>query len=166
MSAAVVSVFCLSVSAYAALAGPEHTFVGGDREPQTLAERYCTNVADKAADLRMAMQLRQLNELSEDVDKRAASLERKLVELKEWVQKRDEFVRRGTDALVKIFATMRPDSASQQLIAVDERTAAAILMKLKPRKASSILNEMDPERAARLAATIAGAARIDKGGKI
>jgi len=146
-------------------AEPEHTFVGEGRQPQTLAERYCTNVANKAANVLLVKQMQELQELSDQVAKRSAALEQKLAELKDWVRRRDDFVSRGTDTLVNIFAAMRPDSASAQLIAVDERTAAAILMKLKPRTASSILNEMDPERAARLAATIAGAARVGKGGK-
>lgn len=162
--AAALAVLCLALPSARTFAGSDHTFVGGN-QPQTLAERYCTNIGDKAADIRAARQMQQLKKLSADIKKRAANLKEELVELKEWVRRRDEFMKRGTDALVNIFASMRPDAASLQLVAIDERTAAAILMKLKPRMASSILNEMDPERAARLAATIAGAARFGNGGK-
>ena len=47
---------------------------------------------------------------------------------------------------------MRPDAAAQQLAAMDEETAAAVLTKLDPRIASIILNEMDRAQAARLTA--------------
>jgi hypothetical protein len=43
---------------------------------------------------------------------------------------------------------------------MEEETAASLLLKLEPASASAILNEMPPEKAARLAAGIAGAARI------
>lgn len=125
----------------------------------TLAERYCQAVGDIATDARFAWQAGQLKKLAKELDERRAILEERIAELKSWVERRDKFVELGTESLVKIFQSMRPDAASQQLSSVDEMTAAAIITKLKPRTASSILNEMDTEKAARLAATIAGAAR-------
>ncbi|MEQ8824485.1 MAG: MotE family protein [Filomicrobium sp.] len=125
----------------------------------TLAERYCQAVGDIATDARFAWQAGQLKKLAKELDDRRAILEERIAELKSWVERRDQFVELGTESLVKIFQSMRPDAASQQLSSVDEMTAAAIITKLKPRTASSILNEMETEKAARLASTIAGVAR-------
>ncbi len=55
---------------------------------------------------------------------------------------------------------MEPDAAALQLVAMDEETAAALLMKRESQNASAILNDMPPEKAARLAAGIAGATRL------
>ena len=64
-----------------------------------------------------------------------------------------------------IYARMQPDAAAAQLVAMDEETAAAVLTKLDPRNASAILNEMDATQAARLTATISGAANVNLPGK-
>jgi flagellar motility protein MotE (MotC chaperone) len=48
---------------------------------------------------------------------------------------------------------------------MDEEMAAAVLTKLDPRNASAILNEMDAARAARLTATIGGAANVNLPGR-
>ncbi|MET0220521.1 MAG: MotE family protein, partial [Tardiphaga sp.] len=81
-------------------------------------------------------------------------------EYKTWMERRDVFLKRATASLVKIYSQMEPDAAAAQLIAMDEETAASLLMKLEPGNASAILNEMVPDKAARLAAGIAGAARL------
>jgi flagellar motility protein MotE (MotC chaperone) len=60
---------------------------------------------------------------------------------------------------------MRPDAAAAQLVAMDEETAAAVLTKLDPRNASAILNEMEATQAARLTATISGAANVNLPGR-
>ncbi len=125
----------------------------------SLAEKYCAAVGDKATDARFAWQAQTLKKMSEELDERRKVIEERITELKSWVERRDRFVELGTEALVKIFEAMRPDAASQQLSSIDEMTAASIVTKLKTRTASAILNEMDPTKAARLASTIAGAAR-------
>lgn len=125
----------------------------------SLAEKYCSAVGDKATDARFAWQAETLKKMTKELDKRRAILEERIAELKQWVERRDRFVELGTESLVKIFESMRPDAASQQLSSVDEMTAASIITKLKARTASAILNEMDTVKAARLASTIAGAAR-------
>jgi flagellar motility protein MotE (MotC chaperone) len=125
-----------------------------------LARRYCVSVADTAADARIAWQKAKLAETEQEISKRIAALEAKAAEYKAWVERRDDFSRRANETLLKIYGRMEPDAAAQQLVAMDEETAAAILAKLDPRSTSAILNEMQPEKAARLTATIAGAARV------
>jgi flagellar motility protein MotE (MotC chaperone) len=125
-----------------------------------LAQRYCVSVTDAAADARIAWQKAKLAEAEQEIDKRIAALEAKTAEYKTWLERRDEFSRRATNTLVQIYARMEPDSAAPQLVAMDEETAAAVLAKLDPRSSSAILNEMPADKAARLTATIAGAARV------
>jgi flagellar motility protein MotE (MotC chaperone) len=125
-----------------------------------LAQRYCVSVADTAADARIAWQKAKLAETEQEISKRIAALEAKVAEYKAWVERRDDFSRRANETLLKVYGRMEPDAAAQQLVAMDEETAAAILAKMDPRSTSAILNEMQPEKAARLTATIAGAARV------
>jgi flagellar motility protein MotE (MotC chaperone) len=132
----------------------------GQRIQQSdLAKSYCVSIGDAAADARIAWQRSMLAATEKKLDARIAVLEAKTAEYKEWLKRRDEFSRRATESLVQIYARMEPDSAALQLVAMDEETAAAVLNKLNPRNASAILNDMDPGKAARLTATIAGAAR-------
>jgi flagellar motility protein MotE (MotC chaperone) len=123
------------------------------------ARQYCINIANAAADARYAWQKKTLLDIEQELEKRIALLEAKTAEYRKWVARRDEFVKKARDNLVVIYARMRPDAAARQLMAMDEETAAAVLVKLDPRSASTILNEMDPVQAARLTATISGAAR-------
>jgi flagellar motility protein MotE (MotC chaperone) len=132
----------------------------GDPAEGGAAQRYCINIADAAADARFAWQKKTLNEIERELDRRIALLESKAAEYREWLARRDEFARKAQDTLVRIYARMRPDAAASQLVAMDEETAAAVLTKLDPRNASAILNEMPAGAAARLTATIAGAAKV------
>ena len=122
------------------------------------ARDYCTNIADAAADARLAWQKKTLLDLEQELAKRLGLLEEKTAELQKWLARRDEFSKKAQAAVVTIYGRMRPDAAAAQLVAMDEETAAAVLTKLDPRNASAILNEMDATQAARLTATISGAA--------
>lgn len=138
-----------------------------DQDPDgvgKLAEKFCSNISDAARDARVYWQSQRLKKLSEDLDKRMKLVKSETAKLKAWVTKRDEFVRKGNENLIRIFSGMRPDAAAQQLVSLQEMTAAAILMRLEARTASSILNEMDPKNAARLTSIIAGAADYDQSG--
>jgi len=133
------------------------------KRPETLetnaARQYCVNIADPAADARLAWQKKAVTEMEQELDRRIALLEAKTAEFQKWVKRRDEFVQKARDNLVLIYSRMRPDAAAMQLKALDEETAAAIVVKLDPRTASTILNEMESAHAARLTAIISGAAR-------
>ena len=133
-----------------------------DGQTSDLARGYCVRISGSASDARTALQMTKLADMEKQVSRRIAALEAKTAEYKTWVERRDEFLKRATASLVKIYSQMEPDAAALQLVSMDEETAASLLMKLDPQGASAILNEMVPEKAARLAATISGAARLPK----
>ncbi len=124
--------------------------------PASDAQRYCQNVAVAAADARFALQTRKLNELETQIGKRVADLEAREAEFKDVLARRDEATKRAGATLVGIYAKMRPDAAAQQLSALDDATAAAVLTGLNVRQSSAILNEIAPDRAAKLVNTISG----------
>jgi flagellar motility protein MotE (MotC chaperone) len=130
----------------------------------TAARQYCVNIANAAADARLAWQKKTLAGIEQEVEKRIALLETKTAELQKWVTRRDDFVKRARESLVLIYSRMRPDAAAMQLVAMEEETASAVLLKLDANVASKILNEMEPAQAARLTATISGAAKIAPAG--
>jgi len=123
------------------------------------ARKYCTNIADAAADARYARQIAALKEMEAQIDERIAALEAKRAEYEDWLTRREEFLRKADESVVAIFSSMRPDAASQQMSLMPSEAAAAILVKLKPRVASAILNEMNPAKAAQLTGTMVGLAR-------
>jgi len=124
--------------------------------PASDAQRYCQNVAVAAADARFALQTRKLNELEAQIGKRVADLEAREAEFKDVLARRDEATKRAGTTLVGIYAKMRPDAAAQQISALDDATAAAVLTGLNVRQSSAILNEIAPDRAAKLVNTISG----------
>lgn len=129
---------------------------------QTLAERYCSNITDAAQDARFAWQAKTIAEMEKELDKRIAAIEEKTAELKTWVEQREKFLKLANENLVQIYSIMRADAAAPQLEAMNEVTAAAIIMKLPPKVAGAVLSEMEAEKAARMTATIAGAGRVAK----
>ena len=131
-----------------------------DGQGADLARSYCVSISSAAADTRTAMQMSKLAEMEKQVGRRIAALEAKTAEYKSWVERREQILKRATTSLVKIYTQMEPDAAALQFVSMEEETAASILFKLEPASASAILNEMAPEKAARLAAGIAGAARL------
>lgn len=133
-----------------------------DGQQSDLARGYCVSISGSASDARTAQQMTKLADMEKQIGRRIAALEAKTAEYKSWVERRDEFLKRATTSLVKIYSQMEPDAAALQLVSMDEETAASLLMKLDPQGASAILNEMVPEKAARLAATISGAARLPR----
>ena len=126
--------------------------------PQSDVERYCTAIADAAADAHFAWQAKRLAELQTEVEERIAALEAKRAEYEEWLQRREESLAKAEASVVAIYSKMRPDAAAVQLARMEEETAAAVLAKLNSRLASAILNEMEPERAARLTSSMSGEA--------
>lgn len=119
-------------------------------------DRYCTNISDKAADERYAMQTRELAQLRADIDSRIEQLDAKRKEYEVWLKRRDEFVDKAEDSLVGIISKMRPDAAAAQMALLGDEAAAALLLKLNPRVSSVILNEMPAEKSSKLARVIVG----------
>lgn len=122
-------------------------------------QRFCSNIADAARDRRYSLQAAELKQLQSEVDKRISALEEKRAEYEEWLKRREVFLARAEDSLVKIYSGMKPDAAAERLAGTNIELAAAILMKLDARKASVILNEMDTKAAAALTGLMGSAAR-------
>ncbi|MDG4895901.1 MAG: hypothetical protein EOR72_02180 [Mesorhizobium sp.] len=136
------------------------TGLAGGRAPdESEVQRFCSNIADAARDRRYALQTEELKQLQARIDERMKALEAKKAEYEEWLKRREVFLARAEDGVVKIYAGMKPDAAAERLAMVNAELAAAILMKLDTRKAGVILNEMDQKAAATLTGIMASAAR-------
>jgi flagellar motility protein MotE (MotC chaperone) len=122
-------------------------------------QRFCSNIADAARDRRYVLQAEELKQLQAGIDQRMKALEDKRAEYEQWLKRREVFLARAEDSIVKIYAGMKPDAAAERLAMVNVDLAAAILLKLDPRKAGVILNEMDQKSAAALTGIMASAAR-------
>ncbi len=131
----------------------------GEQDGLDTAIAYCTNLADAASDARFAKKAAKLTELEAQVQSRIEALEAKRIEYEMWLDRRQRFLDRAQESLVSIYTAMRPDAASEQLGAMDETTAAAIIAKLSPRAASAVLNEMATDKAARIATILSGMGR-------
>lgn len=123
-----------------------------------LAQQYCVNISDAAADARFAWQAKTIADFEKELDARIKVLEAKTEEYKKWLDRRNDFINRAHQKLVDIYTKMKPDAVALQMAALEEETAAAVVFRLEPRVASSILNEMEPEKAARISALIARSA--------
>ena len=128
-------------------------------ETGTEVERFCSNIADAARDRRYVLQTEELQALQQEVDKRIKLLEEKRAEYEAWLKRREDFLAKADDGVVKIYSGMRPDAAAERLEEMDAALAAGILMKLEARKAGVILNEMERKRAAMLTGVMAAASR-------
>jgi flagellar motility protein MotE (MotC chaperone) len=133
--------------------------VTGSVGEQSDVARFCSNIADAARDRRYALQAEELKQLQAQVDSRLKALEAKRAEYEAWLKRREVFLARAEEGVVKIYADMKPDAAAERLAEVNAELAAAILMKLEPRKAGVILNEMNTKAAATLTGIMASAAR-------
>ena len=127
-------------------------------EPPSDQLRYCEAIHDTAREARAAWQAQALLEIEERIEARLADLARERAAYEDYIARRKEFLRRAEEAVIEIYARMRPDAAAAQLAAMDNQTASAVIAKLNPRQASAILNEMEPGRAALLTRTVAGSA--------
>lgn len=130
--------------------------------PQDRGEEYCSNITDAAKDARFAWQKQILEETEQELQKRIATLEERIADYKTWVERRDVFVKRAQQSITDIYAKMNPTAAAQQLTAIDEETAAAVLMTLNPRISSAVMAEMEANKAARLTTIISLSAKGPK----
>ena len=121
-------------------------------------QQYCSNIANFAADARIAWQMKRLSELDAEIKQKIGELEAKETESKQWIDKRAEMMKKADEGVIAIYAKMRPEAAAAQMAIMEDATAAALLARLNPRVASSILNEMDAGKAAKLTDLISGSA--------
>jgi flagellar motility protein MotE (MotC chaperone) len=122
------------------------------------AENFCVSVAASAASTRLAWQEQRVKILQSEMVVKITELEAKEAEVRSWVEKREQLLAKAAESLTAIYAKMKPEAAAGQLQAMDDDTAAAILLKLKASQASAVMTEMDPARAARLSDLLTGAA--------
>ena len=125
----------------------------------TEVQRFCSNIADAARDQRYAIQAKELERLKGEIDERMKALEAKRLDYEQWLQRRNDFLAKVEDNVVKIYAKMKPDAAAERLAEVKIELAAGILMKLDPRQASTILNEMESKAAATITGVMVSASR-------
>ena len=128
-------------------------------ETGTDVERFCTNIADAARDRRYALQTEELQVLQQEIYKRIAALEEKRAEYESWLKRREDFLAKARQDVVKIYSGMKADAAAERLAEMDAALAAGILMQIEPRKAGVILNEMERKAAARLTSIMVSASR-------
>jgi flagellar motility protein MotE (MotC chaperone) len=153
-------VACLALAALLPGAASNATEVVAPAEPQSQSEieRFCTGIADAARDRRYSLQAAELKKLQADLDERIQRLEAKRAEYEQWMKRREEFLKKAEDNVVKIYAAMKPDEAATKLAELNGGLAAGILMKLESRKAGVILNEMNAKSAAKLTGIMAATA--------
>jgi flagellar motility protein MotE (MotC chaperone) len=128
-------------------------------------QQFCSNIANSAADARVAWQAARLIELDAKLKRRIAEFDVKRAEFEDWLHKHDEAMKQAKDDIVAIYSKMRPDAAASQLAVMNDDMAASLLAKLNARVASAILAEMDPGRAARIANAMAGPVNPSDGKK-
>ncbi len=137
----------------------------GKAPPEEYGANYCKNIADEASEAQVAWRMAKIAELEAELEKRMEQLDAKKAALQKWMAQRNRFLELARGSLVDIYSRMRPDAAAQQIAALDDLTAAAIVMKLDARVASLIMAEIEAERAARLTRVIVGAARSKPAGE-
>lgn len=118
---------------------------------------YCYNISDSAVEARSAVLKEQLLNVETQVDEKLALLETKTNELKSWMVKRESFVNKVNESVVKIFQAMRPDAAASQFAELGPVVAASIISQLPPKSSSAILTEMSPVDAAEVALVLTAA---------
>ncbi|HTV33510.1 MAG TPA: MotE family protein [Methylocella sp.] len=133
-----------------------------DAAPGNDVALYCANVAPAVAEVRLARQIKRLNELETEVKLRVRELEQKEAEAREWVGNRQAILKKASDVVVAIFSKMDPEAAAPRLAMMDDETAVAILAKLTPKAAGAILNEMEASRVGRLTGLLSGAGMAAK----
>ncbi len=124
---------------------------------------FCSNVADRAVDARLAWQIKELEKAENLLRERIAEVEAKRAEYEKWMALRDDFLKKAEASVIEIYSRMKPEAAATQIAGMSDEIAAAVLAKLSPRNSSAIFNEMDTARAAHLADVLGGMRRVDDG---
>lgn len=113
-------------------------------------------ILQELAERREALDLR-----SREIDKKAVQLkvaeeeiEKKLAQLREYENKLKKLIGEYNEkekdkiaALVKMYASMKPQSAARIFNTLDIETAASLLREMKPSSASAIVSQMDAIKA-------------------
>jgi flagellar motility protein MotE (MotC chaperone) len=130
----------------------------------TLARDYCAAFVSEAEKARESRQKVELDDLNATLDKKLAEINEKTALLEKWVSQREAIMAEATTSVLKIYETMDPTVAAQEIAKLDLVGASAIIRKMKPAKASDILKEMPPATAARIVAVISSEANLVQSG--
>lgn len=136
----------------------------GDPPNPALAKDYCAAFVKEAENARESRQKIELDALNEQLDKKLAEVTDKTAVLEKWVTERETILNQASTAILKIYDSMDPTIAAQELSKLDQLGASAILRKMKPKKASDILKEMDAATAARIIAIISSESNLVQSG--
>jgi flagellar motility protein MotE (MotC chaperone) len=107
---------------------------------------------------------------AKEIDKRAIQLrvaeneiDKKIKQLKEYEQKLNELINKysqkeqeNVEALVKLYASMKPKDAARIFNTMDVDISVAILRGMKPSSSSAILSQMDAQKAQTITAELIG----------
>lgn len=129
-----------------------------------LAQDYCASFVKEAENARESRQKVELDALNATLDKKLAEINVKTAQLENWVSQREAIMAQATTSVLKIYDSMDPIVASQEIAKLDLVAASSILRKMKPKKASDILKEMPPTTAARIIAVISSEANLVQSG--
>lgn len=143
-----VFIAALDVGAEASRAQTRDRREGGSSAKEI--DRYCADVAASVEAIRLERKQKQLVELETQLSARVAELQSKQGELRAALDRLDAFEKKSNEALVALYARMKPDAAAAQLAELEDDAAAALMLQLKPKISSAILGEMEPGRGAAL----------------
>ena len=142
--------------------------VSGHAETATqnpaLAQDYCAAFAKEAESAHDSRQKMELDALNETLDKKLAEINDKTAQLEKWVSQREAIMAQASTSVLKIYESMDPIVASQEISKLDLVAASSIIRKLKPKIGSDILKEMPPTTAARIIAIISSEANLVQSG--
>ncbi|TIO04020.1 MAG: hypothetical protein E5X96_15870, partial [Mesorhizobium sp.] len=79
----------------------------GKARDESEIQRFCSNIADAARDRRYALQAEELEQLQAGIDERMKALETKRAEYEQWLKRREVFLARAEESVVKIYAGMK-----------------------------------------------------------
>lgn len=139
---------------FAAVARAEDAPAPGENVPETpvAKEDYCSSFVDAAAELRLTRQNAALANVRKEVDEKLLELGSKTEILKNLIDERKAMQSRVGDQLLKIYTSVEPEAAAQQLSKLQPGTAAELLTRLTPKRSGEILSLMDARIAASLVA--------------
>lgn len=127
---------------------------------EELVRRYCKVAAPTAERARLEKDRREVEAAALELDKRIEALKEATTQHKEWLAKRTAFQAQAQEALVRMYARMKPEAAAAQIGEMDIVAAAAVLSRMESKSAGAILAEIEPVRAGRISSIIAGAADL------
>lgn len=131
--------------------------------PGSVGDQFCKSIASDAAEARVSWQNTLLEETRRQLSAKIVELKAEREAYLSQLDRYKSFLSSIESNVIEMYTKMRPEAAAQQLSLLDNNTAVAIMLRLKPRSASAILNEMEAARASELASLFSKAIDPAKG---